>query len=344
MRRLAIVGAGMAGLAAGRHLRMALPELALTIFEKSRGLGGRAATRRRAGCVFDHGAQLFKTPSESLLRLVRDELPTEGLLPIAGPVWTFDAAGRIAEGDAQIKAEPQWTYADGISRLGKLLAAGLEVRTEARVARLEQPGGFFRLLGPLGQELGAAEHVLLTAPAPQCAEIVQHSTLDPALRDLLLGELAQARYRRCISLALAYERPVERPFYALVNHDRVHPISWLAREHAKGATRCPQGQALLIAQMAAHWSLEHWDEAPEVLADEAARLVSELLGEELGAPGWFDVQRWRYALPDTGCDFEALNTTGSGLFFAGDFTAGQGRVHLAIQQGWQVAERIAARM
>jgi hypothetical protein len=30
------------------------------------------------------------------------------------------------------------------------------------------------------------------------------------------------------------------------------------------------------------------------------------------------------------------------LFFAGDYTAGQGRVHLAIEQGWRVAEVISA--
>jgi hypothetical protein len=38
-----------------------------------------------------------------------------------------------------------------------------------------------------------------------------------------------------------------------------------------------------------------------------------------------------------------LNGTASGLYFAGDFCVGQGRVHLAIENGWQVAELIARR-
>ncbi|CAN0525952.1 unnamed protein product, partial [Scytosiphon promiscuus] len=50
--RIAIIGAGLAGLAAGR----ALAETGMTpvIFEKSRGLGGRLATRRMDFGPIDH--------------------------------------------------------------------------------------------------------------------------------------------------------------------------------------------------------------------------------------------------------------------------------------------------
>ena len=57
---LAIVGAGMAGLSAAREMRRRRPDLMITIYEKSRGFGGRVATRRRDGFVFDHGAQVIK--------------------------------------------------------------------------------------------------------------------------------------------------------------------------------------------------------------------------------------------------------------------------------------------
>jgi predicted NAD/FAD-dependent oxidoreductase len=191
------------------------------------------------------------------------------------------------------------------------------------------------------QKIGEADLILLATPAPQAADILAASSLDVGSKSALLAELAHATYRRCISLALAYAQPHERPFYALVNIDRAHPIAWLALEHAKGPSRCPPGHSLLIAQMAPGWSLKHW-EAP---AGDLERLVAEqasaLLGEDLRAPIWSDVQRWRYALPDSGADFETLNSTGSGLFFAGDYTAGQGRVHLAIESGWRAAEAIA---
>ena len=53
-KRVAIIGAGMAGLAAARLLREA--GAGCMIFDKSRGLGGRMATRRAGDFSFDHGS------------------------------------------------------------------------------------------------------------------------------------------------------------------------------------------------------------------------------------------------------------------------------------------------
>ncbi|MEY4932043.1 MAG: hypothetical protein RLZZ403_363, partial [Pseudomonadota bacterium] len=52
---VAIVGAGLAGLACARVLFGA--QYSVTVLEKSRGLGGRIATRRVGRLAFDHGAQ-----------------------------------------------------------------------------------------------------------------------------------------------------------------------------------------------------------------------------------------------------------------------------------------------
>jgi renalase len=359
--KLAIIGAGVAGLAAARVLRQRRPDLVITIYEKSRGLGGRAATHRRDGYTFDHGAQYMKAPTPELEQLLTAELADDALVDIGQPVWTFDRAGVIAEGDAAQNAGPKWTYRDGLNRLGKLLGAGLDIQRETQIGRIgritnEQrrrtdqgadpasfvlrPWSHYELFDAQQQKIADADLLLLTPPAPQTADILAASDLDAGAKAALLAELARASYRRCISLALAYERPIARPFYALVNIDRAHPISWLALEHAKAPERCPPGHSLLIAQMAARWSLEHWDTPANQLEHLVADQVGALLGLDKHAPLWSDVQRWRYALPDSAADFAALNASGSGLFFAGDYTSGQGRLHLAIESGWHAASAI----
>lgn len=339
---LTIIGAGVAGLSAARRLRALRPEIDCTIYEKSRGYGGRAATRRRDGFVFDHGAQYFKTPSPATRDLISRELPRDDLLAIGRDVWVFDRAGQLVPGDAEQNAEPKWTYRSGLSTLGKLLAEGSNVRRETRVAALRRVAtGGWQIIDEHGAHVGDADAVLLTAPAPQSAQILAASAFDAGLRDVLIAALEAGQYHRCLSLALAYNHPLERPWYAAVNTDRQHPISWVALEAAKDAGRVPPGHSLLIAQMAAGYSAGHWETDPAALAAHVADLLSSLLGEDLHAPLWADRQGWRYALVDQGVDRAAL-ANDAGLYFAGDFTAGQARVHLAIEEGLRVAAAIAA--
>jgi len=61
-RHIAVIGAGMAGIACARTLVQAGHRV--TVFEKSRGAGGRMATRRSEFGGFDHGAQFFTVRDE----------------------------------------------------------------------------------------------------------------------------------------------------------------------------------------------------------------------------------------------------------------------------------------
>src|SRR5215211_6532330 len=97
--KLAIIGAGVAGLAAARALKRQRPDLTITIYEQGHSLGGRVSTGRRAGFIFDHGAQNMRTPTPEMERLLTAELPADDLLDIGLPVWVFDGAGAIAAGD-----------------------------------------------------------------------------------------------------------------------------------------------------------------------------------------------------------------------------------------------------
>jgi hypothetical protein len=353
MYHLAVIGAGAAGLAAARIL--AEHGFAVTVCEKSRGVGGRASTRRVHGCTIDHGAQVVQTPTAELRQLITTAPPPE--LPdvtsahdIGLPVWIFDGAGTVQEGDPERNRQPRWCWPTGMTTLSKLLAYELDIHFETRVNRITATTGGYTLHTEQGQPLGIAHAVLLTPPAPQAAELIAASSLTDALHNRLLDELAKASFRRTLSIALAYARRPSLPWYALVNTDRQHSLVWLACEHAKPG-HAPDDQALMLAHLADDFSTSHWDDLPKGTYDaHDASLpaylpwvhaqVRALTGTDLGSPLWADVHRWRYAQPDSEADFAALNGTGSGLYFAGDYTTGRGRVHEAIESGWRVAEMI----
>ncbi|MEM9997573.1 MAG: FAD-dependent oxidoreductase [Bacteroidota bacterium] len=350
--RLAIIGAGASGLAAAYVLRDT--PLAVTVFEKSRGPTGRAATRGRHGVRYDHGANYAKPDRDSWAhRLLRDALPADDLVEIANPVWPFDADGVPHPEDAHDDDAPKLTYRDGLSRLGKRLAdaAGVEIRTETRVARLERTAEGWHLVDADDASLGTFDAVLLTPPGPQTRDLLAASDLGPDdLRDRLTTALDQAAYTSQFALVLGFDGALDRPAhdgatpYGLVDTSRSYPVAWLSFEHDKPG-HVPDDQAVLVAQMSDAWTRAHYDADRAALLDLARPHIERLLGTALPEPAWFDTQRWRYALPTAAADADALAAGAAhGLFFAGDYLVGQGRVHRALETGRDAAEQIRAQM
>ena len=347
MQKLAIIGAGVAGLAAAWALRE--EALGVTLFEKSRGVSGRAATRGKRGVRYDHGANYFKTESARLERLVQEALPTGDLADISGAVWTFDSEGRIEEGDPEHNEAPKWTYRTGISALGKLLAdaAGAPLQLETRVECLKQTGDEWAVMSARGHAFGPFDAVLVTPPAPQAAALLESSAMEEqALQRTLAGALTAVSYRTQLTVVLAFEKKVERPgdFYALLNTDGAHDVAWLGFEEDKPG-HVPPGQSVLVAQMAPDWSAPRFEAPLGALVPEAAAQAGPLLQADLSAPVWADKQGWRYALPGEAADAEALEQgAAAGLFFAGDALAGKGRVGSALETGLDAAEQICSRL
>lgn len=148
-------------------------------------------------------------------------------------------------------------------------------------------------------------------------------------------------FRTTSTVVLHYPFELDPPYYALVNTDKEHDISWLSREECKPG-HVPDGESLLIAQMSPEWSNTRYNESSEVIADETADLTAGLLDDDrLAAPDWTDSRGWRLAQPDSKPDGEPLSRAENhGLFFAGDWVEGEGRVHLALRSGLDIGGRI----
>jgi predicted NAD/FAD-dependent oxidoreductase len=169
------------------------------------------------------------------------------------------------------------------------------------------------------------------------------STLSPAERDPLLSAFASAPYRAIISVAFEPDRPLSPPggAYALVNSDRKHAVSWMAFEHCKPGY-VPPGREAVVAQMAHSWSAGRLAAADRSIVSDALKSVSGLLGTPVRAR-WAHISRWPEALPDGLAPREPFaGLEGRGLFFAGDAFTG-GRVHLALEDGFEAGNRAAER-
>lgn len=337
---IAIIGAGCSGLAAAHSLRDAGYQV--TLFEQNSRPGGRATTRQRDGFIFDSGAQYIKGSTPTSTALITERFHSGELINIQKPVWTFDHTNHIQEGDPKQNADPKWTYRNGLATLSQLMAQSLDVRYTTRITRLEQTTTGWQLVTDVGQTFTDFTHVLVTLPGPQALELVQHSALPADLSATITAPLTTAHYNPLISVALGYQPcPRSRPYYALVNTDKGHPISWLAWEHEKSSARVPAGTGLLIAQMAPQYSQQHRHTPNNLLTQDIALLIADLIDEALPAPIFSDVDHWQYALPASKADAQQINhhTIPRGLAFCGDTFVG-GRVHLALENGMMVAHQL----
>lgn len=337
---LAIVGAGAAGAAAAYALREAPVDV--TVFERRAGVGGRSASGRRNGCRYDYGANYVKADSARVSELVTEALPTAGLVDVAEPVWTFDEAGSISEGDD--RDEHKWSYEAGIAELPERLLAETDATLEfdTRVGRLSHRGGTWRLLDDGGADLGTFDAAVLTPPAPRTADLLAATEWSSPLLADLRAAVDAVSYRPIYAAVLHYPFAVAYPWYALVNTDWAHDVGWLSREELKDG-HVPAGETLLVVQMAPEWSEERADAPPSELVDEVAASVADLLDDErFAAPDWTDRELWRDALPNDAFECDRLrDAEREGLYLAGDWVAGDGRVHLAVECGLEVGGRIA---
>jgi renalase len=340
MSSVAIIGAGISGLAAAHILQDA--GYKVTLFEQGHNPGGRATTRKREGFIYDPGAQYIKQGAPESVLFITERFRTPDLIDIAKPVWIFDGAGHIQEGDPVMNAEPKWCYRNGLCKLAKKMAEGLDIRLETHIAHVQQTHLGWNLYAAPNQLIRSFERLLVTIPAPEASTLIQASHIKQDIRAHIRSYLDVARYNPLISVALGYQaRPASRPYYALVNTDKQHPISWLAWEHEKSPERAPNDAGLLIAQMAPQYSMDQWDVPDADLIPEVAERVKTLIDEDLPYPIFTDVQRWPYALPSINkANADALNaiTLASGLAFCGDAFVG-GRVHLAMEHGIKVAQQ-----
>jgi len=313
----------------------------VTILEKSGGVCGRAATRRRDGCRYDHGANYLKDADDWTASLI-PELGTDGLVDIAEPVWTFGADGAVAEGRGNDGRK--WTWTEGITQLAKRLLdrSDAAVHRRTRVASIERTAGeTWRLTDTGGGDHGPFDALVLTPPAPQTADLLRATAWDDDRLGSLRDAVDAVPYRTIRTLVLHYPFRESYPWYALVNTDKEHEVGWLSREECKTG-HVPDGESLLIVQMSPSWSEAHYDDPLDDAAAAAADHAASLLGDDrYRDPDWVDDQGWRYALPDgAAADGPLRATESAGLYAAGDWVAGEGRVAAALRSGHEVGVRI----
>ena len=322
--RIAIVGAGVSGLAAAYRLKQLGKEV--VVFEKSNGLGGRVNSRQhKLGYTFDVGATSITPRGKTIERVMLESLPTDQLVKVEKPIWTHTGL-RTAPGSSSRNATPRYVYRNGIQTFANLLGPGTDVRLKTDILEIKKSGETFELAG---EQFDAA---ILTPPIPQTCQLLWS-----------LGEsrpVANVSYRSCISVMLGYRTEVETPYHALIDIEQVHPLTWLSVESAKSPGRAPEGGSTFVAQLSARFSRQNYSQPDDYFIDATINFLKHLYGPNFAAPEIAMVKKWKYSQPESLARFETVNPAGAKLIVASDGLMG-GHIEDAFECGWRAADLLA---
>jgi renalase len=282
--RIAVIGAGVAGAACAAGLLRA--GFDVTAFDKSRGVGGRLATRRAEwadadgvahAAAFDHGCAQF-TASRPRFRAVVDRVVALG----GATRWRQRVHARFPDAGMRDVVVPT----PDMPAFCRHLLNGVPLRLGHAVSALQRgPGGWMLHLAD-GRVDGPFERVVLAIPAAQAATLIRAHQREWA------AALDSVRMSPCWTL-MALTDNVDWPWDA-AEIERGE-LAWIARiDRVPG--RAPASAVPWVAHATPAWSLAHLDDDPAHVGAVLRAALGRLLARG-GPPRWHHAvaHRWRHA-------------------------------------------------
>lgn len=286
---LVVIGAGIAGLVCARDLRDAGRKV--VVVDKSRGVGGRCATRRMLGQPVDLGLSYYHADDPELLAALA-EVPATLL-----PGWPHRVTGNGApcHPAAFRSGQQRLAFAEGLNVFPGHLARDLDLRLGTRVMRIDPMPHHVALEIEDGPPLHTRD-VVLAIPTPQ-AQAILPSAEGRSLRAVqaLLGTVV---VHPCITLVLGLPLDGPAPDFDMLYPEDSSIVQLIAHDSAK---REDPSYRVLVVQAGAAWSREHLEDHRDTWRTALTHEAARLLGDWVAEPAWSELQRWRFAktMPST---------------------------------------------
>lgn len=315
---LAVIGAGLSGLRCAAL--MADAGYAVTVFEKSRGTGGRLAASRLAGLTTDLGIPYIETQQPDF----RQWLGTHGTQVQRWQPRETDFSLSAAQVNP---ARELWVGVPRSSAITRVLATNIQLRTETRVSVVWPDKNGVLLRDESAEMLGHFDKVVVAAPAPQAVPL-----LDAVPRFKVRAETVHMQPAWIVSLVLK-TRPESLAHIDLIEGEHA-ALQRVLRDSSKPGR---EGEVWTL-QASRQWSEAYLNLSADTVMHEQVAALVEVTGEPLIVNA-HRVHRWLYCSAVSAESSVALWDAGSGIGVCGDWVAGGG-LDGAWQSGTELARMI----
>ena len=306
--RIAIVGTGMSGLACANLLK---DEADVTLFEKSRGVGGRLATRTTSSYHFDHGAQYFQAVTPQFQTFLAPLIADKVVLPWEARVVALTPSA--CAGPTSLSSEsPHYVGVPAMKSIGHYLARTCDITFSKHITSLTQTDRGWQLCDKEGETYDGYDWVIVTAPLMQA-------------RDLLPSSFAYySHFKRdtmtpCFCLMLGYTSELSLDFDCA--HVTESDVAWISVNSHKPGRR---SEYTLIVQASHQWSQENLMLKKEAVIQHLLQETRAVVKREISHFSHVDLHLWRYANSPSKKSFTPLVDPALRLAACGDWSLGEG--------------------
>ena len=323
---VAVVGAGLAGLTCAQKLQQAGHRV--VVLEKSRGVGGRVATRRLHNTRVDHGLPYLEAQG------VRSQQLIEQLAQQLQP-WRNQYELAPGQKLRRYANRDRYFAPAGMTTITKSLATTLDVRCRCRVTQMSYPSSppMWHLSLEQSHDYLTARAVVLAIPAPQALNLLEETSSE------ILDVLRSVEFDPCITAIARYPQHQQLGQFAphwqavKMNDDQ---LAWVILDSRKRA----ESQPLLVLHSTAQFAQKYLDtDDLHPAAEPLLRQAAQLLLPWIDQPEWVQVHRWRYAFPRHPLADSCLSSADLPLVCCGDWCGGN-LVESALESGRAAAQAI----
>lgn len=349
---VAVIGAGIAGIVCAQQLQQM--GYRVVVIEKSRGLGGRIATRRLYGTCADHGLRYLEPQSDRVVSLIQT-LRQQGMLHL----WTDTVYELGLDHQLHLPSTqdhpPRYVASAGMTAIAKFLATDLTIWRQQRVQAIRQSSQNWQLslestapeISSSSDEKLTSQAVVIAIPAPQALALLEPLAVD-LISPKFLELLRTVEFAPCLSAIAGYspQRQQElmqlNPIWQAISCPYDPDLAWIGLDSDK---RPQSQQPIFVIQSSAAFAEKYVDstDLPSV-GHQLLNRAAKILVSWLDAPDWLQVHRWRYAFVRHPVQESCLvANTPLPLVCSGDWCGGR-QLENALDSGLAAADEVNNRL
>ncbi|MFN3237861.1 MAG: NAD(P)/FAD-dependent oxidoreductase [Pseudomonadales bacterium] len=270
---IAIIGAGMAGAVLAHELR-GVAGIRLTVFDKSRGIGGRMSTRYGEHDEYDHGAQFFTARSKPFQSLLATLSASNVVTSWEPKVVTLEKQRKPYK---RLWFEPHYVATPRMNDMCKHLLQGIDVHHGVKIDTVTSDQNQHHLTDDKGTGYGPFDWLIATAPAEQTTSLIPASATD----------LGQVQFAPCFALMVPWHTELPN-WHAATIKDNC--LAWLCFNQTKpGRTHKPT----LLVHSRGDWAEQNLRRPIAAVKSDMLDRLTEFVTIADGTET--AIHRWRYA-------------------------------------------------